>query len=414
MFRRRAPPSVIYKFYGPDRADVFRSFQVRFSQVAALNDPFEFLIQLRPGDLSRGAERMAARRLHPISVVGMGLKATYGAVRKEARLRSAAWWLKALLMALLTPVACVLFVMLWPFISRQICRVMAAAGEDFEDLVLTKVRQGLVLVFSCSGTWNSVPMWAHYAGNHSGFALGLDPERAFADRRPSAKHPFLRPRKVRYLKREPKLNPRTLDAGDFITAKMDHWAYEQEWRFIAMPDDATTRGGFVGGHELLLFAFEPEAVREVIFAANCPTTIATAIVDSLSAAGLKPKLFQVRVSAGYGFQRVELSDLTELETASAGGGPLTDLRDYEFEWLGEALEGMRKDLEKDGFSRRLFVLRPPVPDHARLCVQARRGNPNCRPRSGVDLRLPLPAGAQRHIGQRTEAAPLGPRVAWCS
>lgn len=90
---------------------------------------------------------------------------------------------------------------------------------------------------------------------------------------------------------------------NFLAAKMDHWSYEKEWWFMNMPDGAAQRGVVINGQELLLFDFESSSIREIVLGANCAAETVAAILEAVGAAGLELDLYQVKRSAGYGFER---------------------------------------------------------------------------------------------------------------
>lgn len=347
---RKPPlPDTVYKFYGPARTEVLETFRVRFSQLAALNDPFEFLVSVRPGDIRKGAARIARRQTNLFSLIGMGAGAALKASRKNEKLGGLPRPLRILVMVIVTPIAVGMVLLLSPFIGRQMRALMLAAANEVED-IFTRVREGLVLIFSCTETWRSVPMWAHYAANHTGFALGIDPSKAFRSKGKKSGTPFIHPRKVRYLNRAPKVSP-NLDIKDFVCSKMEHWSYEREWRFIGFPDDADARGNFIDGQELLLFQIEAASITEVVFGSNCALSTVVRILDLLMAARVTPDLYQVRQTVGYGFERVRIEHVTDLNLEPPRTGPAPNLGDQPFDHLHNALAGLTADAERGRITR---------------------------------------------------------------
>ncbi|MDB5576046.1 MAG: hypothetical protein JWR80_1222 [Bradyrhizobium sp.] len=346
MARKPALPAVVYKYYGPERTDALQTFRVRFSQLAALNDPFEFLIGAKPGDLRQAASRKAARMTNLLGLLDIGFR-LWLRVGEHAQLKLAPRLVRLIALAVLLPFAIVMTLLLGPFIGKQMQKGMAVAADEIESLLFEHIRCGLVLIFSCSETWKSVPMWAHYAGNHTGFAIGLDPSAAFRSSNPRTQSPFISPHKVRYTKREPRINPLNFDDGGFLTTKMDHWAYEKEWRFINVPDGAAQRGQVIGGHELLLFDFEPSSIREIVLGANCAAETVARILDVIAAADLTLDLYQVRRNTGYGFERVKIQSLCELRLETSASGPARDLHDLTFDRFDAVLDDFWKDANAD-------------------------------------------------------------------
>ena len=93
-------------------------------------------------------------------------------------------------------------------------------------------------------------MWAHYGGQYKGFCLAFD----------TAKAPFTKLRRVRYVKNIPQIDivqftvnenhDKLLD--DLFCTKSISWEYEKEWR--AIHSDAGT-----------LFGYEADALQEIYF-----------------------------------------------------------------------------------------------------------------------------------------------------
>lgn len=351
MGRKPRVPAIVYKYYGPERSDVFTSFRVRFSQLAALNDPFEFLVQAEPGEMRRGARRMAGRMTNIFGLLGMAIWAAFKAVRENDQLRALPAWLRGLVLVVVLPFSIIMTLLLGPFIAKTFHKVMAAAADEFEVLLFEQVRKGLVLVFSCSETWASVPMWAHYAGNHTGFAIGLDPTVAFPHNSPKSDKRFIPPVKVEYVRRQPRLGMFDRSSVNFLAAKMDHWSYEKEWRFMNMPDGAAQRGVVINGHELLLFDFEPSSIREIVLGANCAAETVAAILEVVAAAELELELYQVKRSVGYGFERARIQSLDDLLVETSPSGVVQDLRGMKFEHIDAAFDDFRANVQRDRVAR---------------------------------------------------------------
>jgi hypothetical protein len=75
---------------------------------------------------------------------------------------------------------------------------------EFPKIFLEGIYDKSILIFSCSEAKNNIPMWAHYAGNHTGFQICFDPSKAFELYTPKGK--LVKPslEKVKYVKRFPK------------------------------------------------------------------------------------------------------------------------------------------------------------------------------------------------------------------
>lgn len=132
---------------------------------------------------------------------------------------------------------------------------------------------------------------------------------------------------------------------------MEHWSYEREWRFIGFPDDADARGDFVDGQELLLFRLEPASITEVLFGSNCALSTVVRVLDLLMAAGVTPDLYQVRQTVGYGFERVRIEHVTDLNLDLPKSVPVPNLGDQPFDHLQNAFADFTADAERGRLTR---------------------------------------------------------------
>jgi hypothetical protein len=193
-------------------------------------------------------------------------------------------------------------------IDRRLAEVM----EDF----IKEAKEGLVLIFSCSATWKSVPMWAHYAANHRGFVIGIDPNVAFPNRlydEKKFKDEFLAPMAVRYgdySNRAPDYNKHGREAGQW--PKSEHWSYEKEWRFGSTVDGAAQRGEFREGSEVALFALNPGSVKEVIFGLDCEADHLSRMMRDCDECQIAPEYFKIVRGEKFSFERMLLTDSTDV------------------------------------------------------------------------------------------------------
>lgn len=308
----RKTPALLYKYYGAERVDVARSLLVRFSQPAALNDPFEFALNVPPDAVVDAVRKIGRQAANPISFVGMALSAAWESKENE-KLRLLPSPLRWLIVALLLIITPVLALAILPFARRQLLKAMSAAGKGFENVLASK-GFGSFLVFSCSELWNSVPMWAHYAGNHTGFVIGIDPACAFQLITRKGETRPVKARAVSYVESLPgiRLNKRGTDA--IFGSKFKDWSYEREWRFTALSDDAAHRGSYAAGHEVLLFPLKPQAIREVVFGLNASQETIDAVREAFESAGCEPEYSKVAQGDGYEFTRSASLEVNEPPT----------------------------------------------------------------------------------------------------
>lgn len=108
---------------------------------------------------------------------------------------------------------------------------------------------------------NSIPMWAHYAASHAGFAIGFDTGSSFL--RKAIEDRKLHP--VRYLPERVSLTG--LENPDAIlVTKSTEWHYEEEWRWIecCSPDEYDEVRSAPNGEVLYLRSIPPQCIQEVV------------------------------------------------------------------------------------------------------------------------------------------------------
>jgi hypothetical protein len=207
---------IVYKYLHPDRIDVLRNGLIRFTQPAALNDPFETRPNLRE-------IRRFFQTLH---------RNAEGVIPTEDDLRGT---------------------------QEAISETFGRWNEDnASDLVF----------LSLSRNRNNLLMWSHYCDCHRGFVMGFD-----------ADHPFFSVTKkgakdslseVVYSPRRPVMPAPDQDFDLFFSEKINiltkshHWAYEKELRMCASPNAADEIIAETSGEPIYLFKFPDESVAEVI------------------------------------------------------------------------------------------------------------------------------------------------------
>src|ERR1051325_6261715 len=182
---------IVYKYVLPERVDVIENGCIRFTQAAALNDPFE---------------------IYPcFSLFNESLKERSRKVLKREQGR-------------FTASAVVTGELMIPKMVRDhTLKFQRKLGNSYPMLSLTKKRNNLL-------------MWSHYAGAHRGFVIGFDSNSPFFNQeKPRRMTPLF---EVRYSNKRLVL-PRFEECmtGDvheqILLTKSDHWSYEEEFRMFA-------------------------------------------------------------------------------------------------------------------------------------------------------------------------------------
>jgi len=103
-------------------------------------------------------------------------------------------------------------------------------------------------------------MWGHYADNHRGVAIGVDPLVAFPTEPPSEFPSGAQ--QVHYSTRRPSVTEcRACQNHKFLTKSID-WRYEAEWRVVRAQTDADRN---LTESEDRFFSAPPEAFHEIVF-----------------------------------------------------------------------------------------------------------------------------------------------------
>lgn len=216
----RAMPA--YKYVTPARIDIVRNGRVRFTQAAALNDPFE---------------------AHPCFTV---LRESFEK-RERALLKSLEGRVD-----IHTAVAAEIMIPLK--VRNGVAKFQREMATQWPMLSLTRKRNNLL-------------MWSHYADSHRGFVIGFDTDHQFFHR--EGPRPISSLDEVVYLEKRPVVPkfeeiPPNLHEIVFLT-KGGHWAYEEELRMFAKPAAADAVERDDRGFEVYLFGLPPEVFKEILF-----------------------------------------------------------------------------------------------------------------------------------------------------
>lgn len=249
---RPLPPSIVYKYVGAERIDVLRNGNIRLTPPLNTNDIFEvrqtFEMLAGPKMQELFAEQAAALDINDTLVNAM----------KD------------------TPLAG-----MSPDALKQIFK--AATGGDLEtslqgmlgsalkdsvfptlnspkvmDDLLTKLGSDLICL-SLTERFDSSPMWAHYAGNSTGFVIAFETANDFFRRGNASERQGLH--KITYF--DGKIAEVMDDVYAALMSKQEDWAYEREWRLYLKADQAS-KTLTVGADTIHLVDFPPKAVQRVI------------------------------------------------------------------------------------------------------------------------------------------------------
>ena len=187
-------PATLYKYLCPERVDVLQNLNIRFTQVSALNDPFESF----PGVMLAGREwyRHEFNARVEAEIEQRGIKSVSKKKQhRRARRKEFEPFLKC-------------------HTDRKWLTELSETVQHMSDTV-----QGCL---SLSATPVNILMWSHYARHHTGYVIGFHGEHEYFG---TSVHP------VTYSPTRPPHNPFAhRHSGDLFYTKSPDWNYEQEYR----------------------------------------------------------------------------------------------------------------------------------------------------------------------------------------
>jgi hypothetical protein len=268
-----SPPAVVYKYVAPVRLRVLVDQLIRFTPLISTNDVFE---------VRQTFEQIAGPRFQ-------------AALHHEADVMSAesmnAMMLEELQKAGFNREAAEI---LGPTIAR------AAFGDNYADAIRNQAREmsdivvgmmnrqesidgflerlgGRLLALSLSEVSNSTVMWAHYAQQSEGFAIGFDTNDLFFHEGKGGKSRALQ--KIAYF--DGRVDEVMDDPRLCLLSKTSDWAYEREWRLYVNVEDAD-RVEKPGNEDIHLMAFPTSAVCKVILGCRASPELTRHLRELLS------------------------------------------------------------------------------------------------------------------------------------
>ncbi len=228
---------IVYKYIHPSRTSVLEEGLIRFTQSAALNDPFETTPDMRKLEQSFRGNMIRVIEQAELSDLEYAIARSQVGDRVNKHLEE--------------------------FRRRN-------SNTDYAILSLSKIP-------------NSLLMWAHYCDSHRGFVIGFDSTHAFFHTREFKRFSTLE--EVNYSEERPVMPaPEEWDGSQeqieqelskydlaelLFYTKSEDWKYEQELRMVANPQIAD-RHDRTGGQDVYLYRFPVECLRQVIFGIGMP------------------------------------------------------------------------------------------------------------------------------------------------
>lgn len=249
---RPLPPPVVYKYVGAERIDVLRNGNIRFTPPLNTNDIFEvrqtFEMLAGPKMQKLFAEQATALDINDTLIDA--IKDTPLAGMSPEELKEA--FKAATGGDLETSLQGMLSIMLNDFVFSTM-----NSPKAMDDL-LTKFGRDLICL-SLTERFDSSPMWAHYAGNSTGFVIAFETDNIFFRRGDAGDRQGLH--KITYF--DGKIAEVMDDVYAAFMSKQKDWAYEREWRLYVKADQAS-KTLTKDTDTIYLVDFPREAVQRVI------------------------------------------------------------------------------------------------------------------------------------------------------
>jgi hypothetical protein len=278
-----------YKYLPPERIGFLANGLLRFTQPAALNDPFECIPILSVEEsrqvLNAFIEQTEAGILDDILNEGLPRLGDWEAFQQR---------------------------------KVQLLEELNTNPEKLREFFFQRAEQKInasIGIFCLAKRWDSGLMWSHYASSHTGFCLGFHRDHPFFLGDGSS--PGLRD--VSYSENRIKVPLEkgiTIDFDVMFTKSID-WKYEQEERMLFSLERATK---VIDGspYKIHLFEVPRDAISEVIIGARASDHVEEQLLTFCSVNRLKAFRTEFSSSA-FDMLRVEASPNRRLQPTKASG-----------------------------------------------------------------------------------------------
>ncbi|WP_429172935.1 DUF2971 domain-containing protein [Aeromonas rivipollensis] len=238
---------MLFKYLAPERIDVLEFNNIRFTQPAEFNDPFELKPVISTLASRDEMDRMMSQEMeytiqNELEKLPPEIRKLIPKTQLEALIRNK-------------------YSEHWPEIEEQFKSIGVSLAQTFVEK-----SNELIGVLSLTENYSNLLMWSHYASSHKGFCIGFDENNHFFNRKRSHADEFYHLRKVEYVEDRPTSRVTQITGTELFLVKSNHWFYEQEWRICALLNDANITIES-NPYPIHLFSFPRSAVKEVILGA---------------------------------------------------------------------------------------------------------------------------------------------------
>lgn len=268
---RPLPPTIVYKYVAAERVDVLRNGSIRFTPPLNTNDIF---------DVRQTFEMLAGPKMQELFVqqaAAVDINETLVDAMKDTPL--AGMSPDALKQLFKTATGGDLETSLQGILSTVLNDTVFPnmnSPKVMDDL-LTKLGSDLICL-SLTERFDSSPMWAHYAGNSTGFVIAFETDNIFFRRGDAGERQGLH--KITYF--DGQIAEVMDDVWAALMSKQQDWAYEREWRLYVKADQASKTLA-VCADTIHLVDFPRGAVQRVILGLRASAELEADMLNLLAA-----------------------------------------------------------------------------------------------------------------------------------
>lgn len=278
----KAPP-IVYKYVTLGRTEVLSNAEIRFTPPLNTNDIFEvrqtFEMLVGPKMKQIFTDQTAAfdlsgmlAKVLPNTPFANTSVAAFRKIFTEANGQSVEEFLQEGLQKTLSN-------QIYPFLNSQ----------DSMNYMLNELSNKLICL-SLSERFDISPMWAHYAGNSTGFVIAFDTENEFFKRGNPSERQGLQ--KIAYF--DGKISEMLDDPYAALMSKQLDWAYEREWRLYLATNQAS-RNTETATETIHLVDFPRGAVQRVILGLRASCGLESSIRSILSSGYPNAQLTKIHI-----------------------------------------------------------------------------------------------------------------------
>jgi Protein of unknown function (DUF2971) len=256
---------IVYKYYSANRRRFFHSPQVRFTQHAELNDPFEFSRRWQSESFIDARPKLMGKVQKGVSTVLSNVEFVSEALQEEFKgngIELSPPQMDLLKQLLQTPEGQEFLRLGQEASAAKLGPMMDYVIKTLEERLQQQL-QGLIAqwgIFSISESPINQQMWSHYSENGAGFVVGFDAQHDFFFSTATPRRNLLR--KVVYS--DERVTNFWRNPYFLFLVKNSGWSYEREWRMMKELVECSEHL-IVDGKDIFLCNVPRGVIKEIYF-----------------------------------------------------------------------------------------------------------------------------------------------------